>query len=398
LSVLVVGGGPTGLAAAAALAKLGIKFRIIEKSLVRSDKSRALGIQSGTLECFDHVFGKKVSEKLISIGRIARQANIHIDSKEPIEIDFSVIKKPYDFILILAQDQTEAVLEEHLNSLGVQVEKGCELVELNEAGDDVVARVQKTNGEFEEIKSKFVIGCDGAHSAVRRLCKIPFVGGQYSGNFVLGDVEIKWPWTYDSLRVFANERGVIACFPMTGAQKYRLIMIPKNEPVTENTDISEEEFKSITTHLSFDRIEVLKANWLTRFRVHHRIVDNMQRGRIFLAGDAAHIHSPAGGQGMNIGIQDGLNLAYKLKKVLENKKPLEFLEKYHEERYPVARTVIQNTDFFFRLGIMNENWMTSLARKTVVPVLAKNSWITKKVVRGISEVQWARREISERLI
>lgn len=391
--VLVIGAGPTGLAAALALAHLGVAVRIVDKNPARSDKSKALGVQAGTLECLGAAVDDELVDQMIGAGRPTAAAWIHLGDGDPIRIDLSTIASRYPFILILAQSETEEILEQRLNRLSVSVERQTELVDIEETDSQVLAWMKTSKGEVEEARFSFAIGCDGAHSVVRRLLKIAFKGAAYTGDFILGDVALQWSWPAGSVQTFVSRRGVAAAFPMKGEQ-YRLILIPRERPVAaERRDIDLDAFRSIASELVKGQISIQSATWLTRFGVHHRIVERFQQGRVFLAGDAAHIHSPAGGQGMNTGIQDALNLAFKLKKVLAEESPLASLKDYERERLPVARQVLRGTDLVFRMGLLPENLLTAFARRTLLPLVVGSSFVQRRVVDAISEMAVARREI-----
>ncbi|MCB0411780.1 MAG: FAD-dependent monooxygenase [Bdellovibrionales bacterium] len=291
---------------------------------------------------------KKLSTAKIWNDMFERPAIYH--EAAPIRVDLSTIPSPYNFILILSQSET--------------------------------------------VTSLFVVGSDGSHSIVRQQVGIPFHGAMYAGDFILGDVTIDWPWPYDSIQTFVSKRGVIASFPMKGDRKYRLILIPKeNNSPAEKSEITLAEFNSILQTLGRGQIRATDATWLTRFRVHHRMVEHFQKGRIFLAGDAAHIHSPAGGQGMNTGIQDALNLAHKLKRFLDGKIPIECLAAYERERSPVARKVVRGTDFVFKMALLPESPAVGLIRSLLLPKIVRSSFIQRRVALAISEVNVARREI-----
>ena len=396
--VFIVGAGPSGLAAACFLTKLGIKFRIIDKNTERSDKSKALGVQAGTLECLDYALGDEISKALIAAGKPAREAWVHIFDQEPQKIDLSTIPSKYNYVLITAQSETERVLEEYLNKNSIKVERQTELVSLEEKSDFIISKIRNSKGELEEVQSSFVMGCDGAHSAVRHISGIPFLGDSYPGDFILGDVKMEWPWPYQSIRTFIGEKGLAVGFPMKDENRYRFIMVPNFTPPTPpKNEIDLKEFQEITTTLSHGKIKILESNWLTRFRVNHRMVSHFQKGRLFLSGDAAHIHSPAGGQGMNTGIQDVFNLTFKLNQVLSGEKPLSFLENYEKERLPVARSVLKNTDFATRFGILQANVFTEFAKRHILPLVIKVPWIQHQGATGISEVRIARKEISRSL-
>jgi 3-(3-hydroxy-phenyl)propionate hydroxylase len=264
---------------------------------------------------------------------------------------------------------------------------------------------------WSEAAADFLIGADGAHSRVRKELAVPFKGGAYDGDFVLGDVKISWPWDYGSIHTFVSERGVVAAFPMPGERQYRLILIPSEKKVTaagpvnastksftksspkSSTDISIEDFESIVTRISDGKIRVEAFTWLTRFTVHHRMVTKYQVGRQFLAGDAAHIHSPVGGQGMNTGIQDALNLACKIKSVLTGQSSIESLSDYEKERSPVARGVLRGTDFVFRMALLPNQRIVGLLRRHLLPAVVRNRWLQKRAVVAISEIKQARKEI-----
>jgi len=396
--VLVIGAGPTGLATAAALVRQGVSVRIIDQSEARSDRSKALGVQAGTLECIAKALDPALSEEMIRSGQPAREAWIHIDDQSPIPVDFKTIPSRFPYILILAQSETERILEAFLTKHSVEVERRTELLEIESQGSaqgsKVVSKIKGPKGE-ETITSDFVIGCDGAHSTVRHQMGFTFEGAAYTGDFILGDVTLEWPWPYDSIHTFVSERGVIASFPMKGERKYRLILIPKEEsPADRPAEISLEEFRSVTDFLSQKKIRVQDASWLTRFRVHHRRVEHFQKGRVFLAGDAAHIHSPAGGQGMNTGIQDAFNLAFKLKRYLDGQSDFESLRRYERERLPVAKKVLRGTDWVFKLALLPETGLTSFLRRVVVARLVRKAWIQKRVAAAISEMAVAQKEMA----
>lgn len=392
--VLIVGAGPSGLAAALVLARLGIAVRIIDKNAARSDKSKALAVHAGTLECLKAAIGTQLVRELIDAGQPTRAAWIHLDGAAPISVDISAIPSEYNFILNLPQAETERIFEQRLGELSVKVERNTELLEAVEQEVAMVSKIKLPTGAIDEITSDFMIGCDGAHSTVRHLLGIPFHGSTYGGDFILGDVILSWSWAHDSVRLFVNARGVIAAFPLKGEHHYRLILIRQDRnSMSDQPDMDLREFQSIVSELSVDGIIVQSASWLTRFRVHHRLVKQLQLGRSFLAGDAAHIHSPAGGQGMNTGIQDALNIGFKLARVLTQEMPLSGLSDYEKERLPVARQVLRGTDFVSRLALLPENWLKRFVRGTLLAMAVRSPFLQRRVLTMISEVGVARREI-----
>jgi 3-(3-hydroxy-phenyl)propionate hydroxylase len=395
--VLIIGAGPTGLTAAAILNKLGISVRIIDKNHARSAQSKALGVQAGTLECLEQALGSEIVNKMVEGGKAARKAWIHIDQNEPIAVDLSTIPSRFNYILILEQSETERILEEYLLKASVEVERGTELLSFEEREGKVFAKVRTSDGATETIQGEYAIGCDGARSLTRSQLNIPFHGNTYEGDFVLGDVKIRWPWSYSDLRVFPTSKGAIAAFPLKGDQQYRLILMQKgSRPSRENLHIELSEFQKITHELSGGRIEILDSKWLSRFWVHCRMVKEFRKGRVFLAGDAAHIHSPAGGQGMNTGMQDVFNLAYKLKKVLDGHADASLLDLYHQERSPIAKSVLRGTDFVSKAALMRETAISRFFRSAVIPKMIQWSALQKRVITAISQIGIARLEIKRR--
>lgn len=345
--VLVIGAGPTGLMAAAQLAARGVSVRIIDAAPVRSDKSRALGVQARTLELLDKM---GLADRLVSLGKPSLGMRLHVRGRQvgrlPID-DLGIDHTRFRFLLFVSQVQTERVLEEHLATLGVTVERPVTLVGLEQDEHGVTARVQRY-GRDETIRAQYLVGADGAHSAVRHALELPFHGDAYATDFVLGDVEVSGDLAFDEILLFVSRKGVLVAFPMGGntirvmATGYAL-RADAGDPTVEEL---QEQVSRLSERPDF-RIE--RATWVSRFRLHHRGVDRYRVGRVFLAGDAAHIHSPAGGQGMNTGIQDSYNLAWKLAMVLEGQAREALLDSYEAERLPVGRRLLRFTDRLFSL-------------------------------------------------
>jgi len=394
--VLVVGAGPTGLTLAAALARLGVRTRVIDRGAGRTDKSKAIGVQAGSLEALGDFFGDELSGKMVAAGFSAREFFAEFGQRESLRVDLSQIPSRFNYILVLPQSYTEQFLEEELARSALAVEWRTELVTLNQNGSAVTARLQGAAGQAEELTCDFVVGCDGAHSTVRHQVGIPFSGSAYEGNFVLGDVVLRWPWPYDAGRALISERGIVACFPMPGEQgAYRLIVAAKGPAETTSSDISPDEFCALLARLVETPIEISRFAWLTRFRLHHRIARRFASGRVFLAGDAAHIHSPVGGQGMNTGILEALNLAGKLTAVLRRGAPLAVLDRYEQERLPIARRILRGTDIAFQFALSSNPLIAGL-RPMLLPRILGTHWIQRRLATAISQVSVARREIRER--
>ncbi len=395
--VLIVGAGPTGLTLAVDLKRRGINCIVVDKAAAPTDKSKALGVQAGTLEALENTIGPEIVKKMTSNGQPAKQANFHIDHLDPVTIDLSVIDSKYNHILILEQSKTEQFLIEALDAFYEKVQRNTELISLLQTENEVTCTLLKSDGTQYQISSSYVAGCDGAHSAVRHALDLKFTGDSYEGEFILGDVEIRWPYDYESVRVCTSSLGSIAFFPMNRKQHYRMILILKGGLSTKvQTEISFDEFSKIAKKLTPFDLEISNPEWLTEFRVHHRLCQSFGKGRVFIAGDAAHIHSPAGGQGMNTGMQDALNLSHKIYLVLKKKQPLDILPAYEADRIKVAKSVVRGTDRVFSLALLPENALTKFLRAKVIRHIIGFKPLRDYVIRAISEVAVARREIALR--
>jgi 2-polyprenyl-6-methoxyphenol hydroxylase-like FAD-dependent oxidoreductase len=348
--VLVVGAGPTGLTMAAELAARGVGCRIIDKAPARSQHTRALVVQARSLELMQKM---GIADELVARGRRTLKATPFVGGRRAVDVEFGDIgvdDTPYPFLLFVSQAETERVLEEHLEDLGVKVERSVELLTFEEYTEGVNARLRHGDGREENVRASYVVGADGAHSVVRHTTGLTFEGDAYPQNFMLADVEIDWEGDKDRLYFFLSRKGLLVVFPLAGPSSYRLITTHVGYTPPDAGDPTLEEFQRLTTELSALPMKLHDPGWLARFRLHHRGVNSYRAGRAFVAGDAAHIHSPAGGQGMNTGIQDAYNLAWKLALVLEGRAPDSFLDSYHEERYPIGRRLLRTTDQLFNVA------------------------------------------------
>jgi 2-polyprenyl-6-methoxyphenol hydroxylase-like FAD-dependent oxidoreductase len=341
---------PTGLTLAAQLHSFGIRFRIIDKLLDRVRESRALAVQARTLEILQSVgLGDRLAER----GRKSTRLAIHFgDRVAAVKLgDFGAADTRYPFILFVSQTETEAVLGEYLSSAGVVVERGVELVGFQSSDDGVRCVVRRRDGVQEQVHACYLVGCDGAHSSVRKGAGIPFKGGTYVEDFVLGDAEADGPLQPDTLHSFVGKRGVAMFFPLGTPASWRVIaMAPgtgraaSDAPMT--SDLSIQELQAVDGATG-GALRLRDPALLTHFRLHHRQTARYCTGRVFLAGDAAHIHSPVGAQGMNTGIQDAWNLGWKLARAARGRADPRLLDSYEAERWPVGRTLLRTTDRVF---------------------------------------------------
>jgi len=365
LDVLVVGAGPTGLALAAQLRTYGTTFRIVDRSLDRVHESRALAIQPRTLEALAP-FG--VTDELVGRGNPAMQLRMHLPQRVvqmPL-FDIGLADTAYPFVLFLSQAETESVLSEHLRGQDVDVERGTEVVSLERTASSVSCRLRRGDGTEKTIVARYVVGCDGAHSTVRAQAGIGFEGYAYPQTFLLADLEVDGLES-GAVHAYMTGAGMLLFFPLGTPATWR--MLAMRPPGAPDTKLNLGLLQEITDRYTSDRPALRDPVWMTDFRLHNRGAARYRSGPFFLAGDAAHIHSPAGAQGMNTGIQDALNLGWKLALVCQGRAPEELLETYEAERAPVARNVLRFTDRAFTLGT-SSNPVIRFARKRLAPRLA----------------------------
>jgi 2-polyprenyl-6-methoxyphenol hydroxylase-like FAD-dependent oxidoreductase len=365
--VLVVGAGPTGLALAAQLAAGGVRARLIDRGLDRVHESRALGVQPRTLEV---LAGLGVTDELIACGNPAVQLRIHLRGrvlKMPL-FDLGLEDTAYPYLLFLSQAETERVLSGYLAAAGIPVERGVELAGLSHTADAAVATLRHRDGRSEVMPARYVAGCDGAGSTVRRLAGIPFEGGSYPRTFILADVDADGVEP-GAAHVFVSDRGMLLFFPLARPATWRLLgMRPPADRTPPDAPVVLDQVQALATTYTGGTVQLHDPVWMTNFRLHHRAAARYRAGRAFLAGDAAHIHSPAGGQGMNTGIQDAVNLGWKLAQTLRGATDPALLDTYEAERAPIGRMVLRFTDRAFTIAT-STNPIVRLARTRLAPAV-----------------------------
>jgi 2-polyprenyl-6-methoxyphenol hydroxylase-like FAD-dependent oxidoreductase len=337
--VLVVGAGPTGLTLAAALTARGIATTIIDRQAAGSNTSRAAVMHARTLEVLEPL---GVSESLVGLGVQATRFTIRDRDRVLVPIGFDKLPTRYPYTLMVSQAVTEQVLLQRLVALGGQVMRPRQLASLRQ--DDLGVDAQLDDGST--IRARFVVGCDGMHSAVRESTGIAFEGGSYGESFLLADVRLSGGVPTDEVILYFSPRGMVVVAPLPDGV-HRIVAVVDDAP--ERPDARFVQALLDERGPLRDPVRVLgEPIWGSRFRVHHRIADRYRAGRVMLAGDAAHVHSPAGGQGMNMGILDAMHLADALRRAIEG--DVAALDAYGDQRRPIARQVVALADRLTRLA------------------------------------------------
>lgn len=382
--VLVVGAGPVGLMMAGELARHGIKPRIIDKSPAPSDKSKAFGIHARTMEIFDNL---GIVERFLDEGHICNALTLYDQGKELAEIDFSHIESKYPFVLILAQSETESLMTEHLRSFGIQVERETELIGLEQMHGEVRAKVKLKDGSEEYISSYYIVGCDGAHSTTRHSLDLEFKGEPYPNYWLLADCDIKWNYPKHRLSAFIHPEGTVAYIPFSDARGRLIFELPRSRVEDERSEPTIEDVKRLAHERDLKYESLDNPAWVAYFKLHHRIVNRYSVGRAFLAGDAAHIHSPVGAQGMNLGIQEAYNLAWKMALVLKGKSPESILDSYNYERHPIGEEVIGLTDRATRMVALH-NPVLNAIRNKLIPIVTRLGSVQEKMTNTLAQVEF----------
>ncbi|WP_454868737.1 FAD-dependent monooxygenase [Pseudomonas farris] len=364
--VLIIGAGPTGLVLALWLSKLGIAVRIIDKTSTPGTTSRALAVQARTLELYSQL---DLSDAVVQNGHKVAAANFWVKGEPVARLPLSTIGEgltPYAFLEIYPQDEHERLLIERLEAFGITVERDTELQSFEETSDGITARLRLPDGQQESCQACYLAGCDGARSIVRKTLDTGFPGGTYQQIFYVADVQARGPTFNGELHVDLDEADFLAVFPLAGEGRARLIGTVRDERADRAETLQFEDVSSrAIEHL---KVQIDQVNWFSTYRVHHRVADHFRTGRAFLLGDAAHVHSPAGGQGMNTGIGDAINLAWKLATVLSGGATAKLLDSYETERIAFARRLVATTDRVFSF-VTADGPIADLMRIRVAPFL-----------------------------
>ena len=364
--VLIVGAGPTGLVLALWLTRLGVRVRIIDKTAEPGTTSRALAVQARTLEFYRQV---GLSDAVVAQGRKTIAVNMWVAGKRSAHAVFGATGEglsPFPYALIFPQDEHERLLIERLGEAGIQIERSTELMTFKDDSSRIQAELKRPDGSLETCEAAYLAGCDGAHSAVREKLQIGFPGGIYNHLFYVADVEASGATINGELHVALDSTDFMIVFPLRGDGRARLVGTVRHEAEQRNEELSWNDVSGRV--LEWISIDVKRVNWFSTYRVHHRVAAHFGKGSAFLLGDAAHIHSPVGGQGMNTGIGDAVNLAWKLAAVLHGRAGRSLLDSYEPERIAFAQRLVATTDRAFT-GVTSPGAVARLVRLHLVPLV-----------------------------
>ena len=366
--VLIIGAGPTGLMLANQLGRRGVRALIIDRHAGPSLETRALGVQARTLEIYAKL---GIVDRALELGKPGSGANLWAEGRKMAHVPFGQAGRsitPYPFILILGQDDNERIMGDRLHDWGMSVLWNTELAGLEQEPDQVTATLKQPDGTARKVTAAWVAGCDGARSSVRELCGITFPGAPYEHVFFVADTEVTGSMVPDEVNVYLWRQGFHLFFPMRGKDHWRIVgILPA--PLRDREGVKFEDVMPSLRGEAGSGLSFKACQWFSTYRIHHRSASRFRDRRCFLLGDAAHIHSPVGAQGMNTGLQDAYNLAWKLALVVSGQADMALLDSYEEERMPVARRLLNTTDRAFRL-IVSDSWLAGLFRTRILARIA----------------------------
>lgn len=385
--VLISGAGPSGLVLAISLSRQGIPFTIIDKDAGPGTTSRAMAVQARTLELYEQL---GIANKIVINGMIVNKINFLKNKNHLAHIPVGLIGQEmseFPYVLILPQDVHEEILVEALNAAGHDVKWNCELKSFKDDGETVEVRMETPDGTVTE-KYTYLCGCDGASSTVRKALDIDFTGGTYRPVFFVADVE-SGTLMEDPSVGFRDENFCLG-FPIRMMDQVRLIGLIPDEYMEDGE--APADFSGMVSYAeSILPVEITKVNWYSSYRSHHRVAESFRSGHVFLVGDAGHIHSPAGGQGMNTGIGDAVNLAWKLSTVLKGKAAEDILDTYETERIKFARTLLNTTDRLFKF-MVNRHHLRNFVIPVFIPRLLRFNSMKERLFETISQIHIDYRE------
>jgi 2-polyprenyl-6-methoxyphenol hydroxylase-like FAD-dependent oxidoreductase len=359
----IIGAGPTGLTLAIALVRAGLRPRVFERLSSRNDKSRAIVVHARSLEILQQL---GLADQFLRAGRFVEDVEVFCNKRKTLgaHLRKEALKGTrFPGLLLINQAKTEEILANALAALGCEIAYGQPISMIEQHRDRIVVR-----GDSSALEVKYLVGCDGAHSAVRHSLNLAFDGGAYPQTNILADVELDWDAPPTKVHLLLEDSGFMAIFPLVDC--WRIVASTTNEvPAAPEPTLA--EVQDLLDSRSPFKVKASNPRWVTRFKLHHRIIPSYRVNSIFLAGDAAHIHSPVGGQGMNTGIQDAWNLGWKLAAAVRQPAAAEILlDSYHQERHPVGMALIRTTDRMFT-AVAGTSSFSRFLRSMVAPLATR---------------------------
>jgi 2-polyprenyl-6-methoxyphenol hydroxylase-like FAD-dependent oxidoreductase len=332
-----------------------------------------------------------VVDQAVALGMRTQGANLWANGQHRARIPVGDVGKslsPFPYILMLGQDDNERILGDKLLQLGVSVQWNTELVSLTQHDSYVALTLKQADGATRKVTASWVAGCDGSRSTVRELCDIKFPGAPYEQVFFVADTVAVGAMIPDELNVYLWERGFHLFFPMRGENRWRVIgILPA--ALRDRSDLTFAEVGAHVSNTAGIAVTFEACKWFSSYRIAHRHAERFREGRCFLLGDAAHVHSPMGAQGMNTGLQDAYNLAWKLSAAIKGEADAALLDSYAAERMPVAERLLQTTDRLF-MSVVADSWLARLLRTKIIARVASVAMLRPRIqrlfFRGIAQI------------
>jgi 2-polyprenyl-6-methoxyphenol hydroxylase-like FAD-dependent oxidoreductase len=387
-NVLIAGAGPTGMMAALELTRQGIGVRLIERAAEPATTSRAIGVQARTLELFEQ---RGLLHDMLPHGNPASGGSVYGGGKRLFRLDFSRLDSVYNYIFFISQALTEQALRNALAQMSVQIERRVELLAIaqTDRADTLTAILKLADGSLENLQCDYLIDAEGAHSVARPTSGLEFEGRALATTYALGDLYIDGDLSGSDLHIFSSDSGFLALFPM-GNRRFRLIAADATDGSTPEADTPPtaptlEALQSIVDSRSHIPVQLRDMSWSSWFHINSRMVPKLRAGRVLLGGDSAHIHSPAGAQGMNTGLQDMVNLSWKLAAVLKGEAHPKLLDTYDADRIPVIRSIVKRTEGLTE-AIGTENAMFRSFFSHVTPWLVGTDVVQENATMQMSQL------------
>ena len=377
VEVAVVGAGPTGLTLGCVLRQAGVDVLVADRAAVGTKESRAAVVHARTLEALDDI---DVTRRMVAEGGQVPVFTLRSGTRRLARIDFAGLPTRYPYTLMLPQSRTEAILAARLAELGGQPERPYTATGVTGDAAGAALTLAGPDGSAHTVRARYVVGADGLHSTVRQQAGIGFTGGRYDQAFVLADVKMDWPLPAAEVQLFLSPAGLVVVAPLPGGH-HRIVATMDDAPET----VTGADVQALLDERGPGSVHVHDLAWGSRFRVHHQVADDYRRGRLLLAGDAAHVHSPAGGQGMNTGIQDAVDLGYTLAGVLRGGQPESSLDGYQRRRRPVAQQVVRLTDRATRMATLS-NPVARTARNVLIELVGHVPAARRRIALQLAEL------------